>query len=76
MYNQTQQGQAKGSGGFRRTCEGGGVMGYKFVIKKISAGNDEYWQISKDDEGYEDTLIVVNKEHMDQLVSALKERGY
>ncbi len=51
-------------------------MGYKFVIKKISAGNGEFWEISKDDEGYEDTLIVVNKEHMDQLVNALKESGF
>ena len=47
----------------------------KFVIKKFSAGNGEFWQLSKDEEGYEDPLIILNKEHMDQLVSALIESG-
>ncbi len=50
-------------------------MGSKYIIKKFSAGNGEFWQISKDEEGYEDPLIILNKEHMDQLVSALKESG-
>ena len=50
-------------------------MGSKYIIKKFSAGFGEFWQILKDEEGYEDPLIILNKEHMDQLVSALKESG-
>lgn len=48
---------------------------YKFVIKKIIAGNGEFWQISKEEEGYEEMLIILNKEHMGLLLDALKGSG-
>ncbi len=51
-------------------------MNYKFIIKNLFAGNGELWEISKDEEGSEDLVILLNKEHMDQLVNALKESGF
>ena len=48
----------------------------KFIVKKISAGNDEFWEIWKNDEGYEDLLILANREHMVSLVNVLiKDSG-
>ena len=51
-------------------------MSLEFIIKKISAGNDEVWEICKNEEGYEDVIIILNREHIGSLINALKEGGF